>query len=536
VKPSLPWSPKIAFAACLAYANLCFLNAWQQIEGRYFDYFLKSPLKLDAGLRYFSALLADILLLALVLWAIHEWIRRAAGRHAVRIVAIGFLALLIVPLNLLRTQLGLFSLGNPWALAGLAVVGAASLYWHMALIRPLGFLLVISWPLLIIKIVPTVAHFVSASSYAEPPLARRLATTPARRLVWVVFDEFDKRLAFDDRPADVHLPNLDALQAQSLSATGAYRGARDTLVAIPTLILGHVASHADVAGPTGLSLKFADGTRQSYPFHGDIFSIVRSWGINAAVSGWYHPYCRLFHESLTDCVWAPAESSLESIFVSLDPPVIGGFFETMAMFPAKVLARFPGMDRIGLRYSSIGYAPVPARAAHQIGEYRTIRDAALRFSTDTGLGFVYLHFPVPHHFGIYDARTRRMKPGGNYFDNLQLADTALGDLRSAMERAGVWDSATVLVSSDHSLRYMEASAPNPGDTNSAQFLPPGAEQPLVPFLLKMPGEHSAVRYEPAFNAVLTRDLVLSILAGEVSTPDQAAQWLDRNRARLPVGP
>jgi hypothetical protein len=97
-----------------------------------------------------------------------------------------------------------------------------------------------------------------------------------------------------------------------------------------------------------------------------------------------------------------------------------------------------------------------------------------------------------------------------------------------MEGAHIWDSTTVLVTSDHSLRadYWISTPP---------FLEPGTqESPQVPFLLKLYGQHVGINYDAPFSAILTRDLVLSILSGEFSSPEQLTRWLDRNRLRVPV--
>ena len=37
----------------------------------------------------------------------------------------------------------------------------------------------------------------------------------------------------------------------------------------------------------------------------NLFAAARELGVGAAVSGYYHPYCRLFKESLTRCFWMP---------------------------------------------------------------------------------------------------------------------------------------------------------------------------------------------------------------------------------------
>ena len=52
----------------------------------------------------------------------------------------------------------------------------------------------------------------------------------------------------------------------------------------------------------------------------------------------------------------------------------------------------------------------------------------------------------------------------------------------------------------------------------------------IPFLLKLPRQHEQLTYKAGFNTVLTHDLVLALMRGEVSDPRGVAAWLDRNRS------
>lgn len=537
VRPPL-WSLKAAFLICFGYANFCFFNAWQPLESHYWDLFLSPPVRVGVAVRYFLALLADTALLTLILWGVYVWITRRSTRHAQRIVTLGFLALLVIPLNLMRTEFGLFSLDNRLALISIFAVGIAAIIWHSSLIKPIALVLVFSWPLMFVEVISSAVHVISAGTYVEPALATRFAGTPARRLIWIVFDEFDKGLAFDSRPEGLSLPNLDALKSESFSGSNVYRSQRSTPLATSSLIFGKVVRKASMTGPTGLNLTFTDGARQSYPFNNTVFSIARARGINVAIGGWFMPYCRLYNASLTDCTWAPGESNQNSISTSLDPPVIQSVPQAMAIFVKDVLGRFPGMDRLGLTWAPIGFAPSKTRAAHQVIEFERLRQAALRYIVDPQLGFVYLHFPIPHIYGIYNPATSRVEAGGTYFDNLQLVDKTVGELRSVMEQAHMWDSATVLVSADHSLRRDRDLLRHARDPEAVDFVSPGivagTEGRLVPFLLKLPSQQAGARYDAPFNAVLTRDLLLSVLFGNVSTPEQATQWLDAHRERYPI--
>jgi arylsulfatase A-like enzyme len=86
-----------------------------------------------------------------------------------------------------------------------------------------------------------------------------------------------------------------------------------------------------------------------------------------------------------------------------------------------------------------------------------------------------------------------------------------------MENGGTWDSTTVLFTSDHGYR----------DSESLD----GKSDPRIPYLLKLAGQKEAVAYTPPFNAVLSADLLLAVLRGEIGDAASAKAWLDGNGAR-----
>ena len=89
----------------------------------------------------------------------------------------------------------------------------------------------------------------------------------------------------------------------------------------------------------------------------------------------------------------------------------------------------------------------------------------------------------------------------------------------------------MLISSDHGLR----NEAGPDGTRDAQVTGEGSPLPSVPFLLKLPGQdRTRSRYGPAFDTVLTHYLILSLLRGELSSPESVRRWLDANRARFPI--
>jgi arylsulfatase A-like enzyme len=102
-------------------------------------------------------------------------------------------------------------------------------------------------------------------------------------------------------------------------------------------------------------------------------------------------------------------------------------------------------------------------------------------------------------------------------DSLALLDRAVGEIRRSMENAGTWEATTVLFTSDHP--YREARQLD------------GKSDPRIPYILKLASQKEGVEYTQPFNTVLTADLLMDVLRGEITGPASAMAWLDRNRAR-----
>jgi arylsulfatase A-like enzyme len=112
----------------------------------------------------------------------------------------------------------------------------------------------------------------------------------------------------------------------------------------------------------------------------------------------------------------------------------------------------------------------------------------------------------------------------NYLDNLELADETLGLLRRAMEAAGIWNDSILLVTGDHGFRPFVWSSKPSWDTEEARA---GAlvSKNRVPFLVKMLHQKAGVVHGGHFNTILTRDLFIAMLTGELQDARQIGQWI-----------
>jgi hypothetical protein len=159
-------------------------------------------------------------------------------------------------------------------------------------------------------------------------------------------------------------------------------------------------------------------------------------------------------------------------------------------------------------------------------QYFRIRDRVYAAAEDRQIDFLFAHLPTPHMFAVYDRARRDFMLSGriDYLDNLALVDRTIGELRRELEHDGLWDSTTLIVSSDHGLRPELWRGHYGWDAQMEQLSAEATSR--VPFIVKLAGQHTPVRFEQPFSAVVTGDLALAILGGQVSTAPEAAAWLD----------
>ena len=286
------------------------------------------------------------------------------------------------------------------------------------------------------------------------------------------------------------------------------------------MLLGRQVSWARPAGSAELPCALdgatgSDAVPDCWATYRNLFGEVRDAGVNAGISGWFHPYCRIFHASVTACVWAGLPYWESANFLdSLDQQ----WNDFVKAIPVAHLWLRPGA-RI--------------RRSHR-NAYEVILDEALQIAGDSSIGFALLHFPVPHHPDIYDPDRGELSIDDerSYFDNLALTDRTLGELRAVMEAARLWEASIVVVTSDHWWRAIHRGDWGLLPEEEAVFA--GGLDRRIPFLVKFAGQQEPLFYSKPFNTILFHDLVLEVFAERLSTPKELRAWLDANRASAPI--
>lgn len=255
-------------------------------------------------------------------------------------------------------------------------------------------------------------------------------------------------------------------------------------------------------------------------------------GLNTGLVGWYHPYCRIIGSSLTRCSWEAA-----SVLFLANTEIADLISSSEEVSVPRAMLRVAGSSLVPELVSLFVAREDPSLWRHHfVHEFCGIHKGALKMAMDPNLHLILIHYSVPHPPGIYDRHKNEFSfnSSSGYLDNVALADRVLGQLRQNMIESGVWDSTTVLVTSDHGLRADRLWRKNrlwkPSFTEEDPLVFNSPRDERVPLILKLAGQGQPLTYEPTFNTVLSHDLILAILSGEVSKKEQVVDWLERHRS------
>jgi hypothetical protein len=491
----------------LSLANLCFATSWFTIL---FDvdwgYYNKLPVQKESTL----ALLINMLGLAAMVWlGMRVW-RRFQNRLLHFALHMAFLVLLLIPVDFIRIQIFhiqdhqvVVFFQRPVVMFCSVVLLALVVWQHrwaariasvlVAIVSPLALLTMAKIGLLLFGMI----HLKQAEyEPVLPPPGPVSGDHP--RVVWIVFDQTDYRMAFEKRSPGVQLPEFDRLRGESLFCVNACSPHEATISSMPALISGQRFSSIGIANSSDLKVQLADtGADTTWSRLPSVFAEARALGVNTALVGWFHPYDRVLGKGLNYCAWFPFP-----------------MFE-----PARAKTVTAALRR---------EIACTAWSLHIRRCYIAICQGSLKESlslvTNNIYGLTLLHLPPPHNPGIYLPEKDQFTFWGvpsivGYFGNLVLADRELGQMRSAMETSGQWDKTWLIISADHSLGL-----------NS--YI--GQPDTRVPFIVKPPGANEPITYSPEINTILTHDLILAILRGEITSQRELVPWLDKHGKPLPT--
>ncbi len=521
-------------AISLSLANICFVKVWGKLLSGAGAYFTEFPIA-------YVSIIADVLLLATVLFAAITIVRRSGNTLLMKFAHWAFLLAILTAVNSIALLTLTISMLNFSMLLGrnvawftgvglTAVLVLAMVQARARVIRIAPRILLVLLPFVLITFSQAVwkvtrnlgVAYAAGIPVSAAPIARQ---KPATRVLWIIFDEMDQRMSFSERPDSVEMPELDRLRRHSVYAVNAYPPAPLTYISMPALITGRLVAKVTPVRADELMIKF-DGEQNAvgWSTQPNVFSEARLLGFNTGLAGWCHPYCEVIGGSLSKCDEVKEKNNdgitlPASMFLQAE-----GLISSVPLVPQAAIPVIQRVDFVN-RIVTTG-----ERQKYTV-RYQRVLESALKAAIDPDLDLVFVHSPAPHPPGIYD-RTKHdfsLESKNGYTDNLELVDRTIGELRRAMEGAGVWDQTTVIISADHWWRT-EMWRRGPFWTREDEAVSGGKMDHRIPFVVKLAGQREQLTYTAGFNTVVTHDLILALMRGEVSSPGSVAAWLDRHRA------
>jgi len=507
----------------LSLANLLFIGGWRRLiyPTSHVYHIKETPSALD----YLSLILLVFIVAGIFVGGV--WlVRYLFKRETPFFVRLVFIAIFFCALNAMRITfyeyqtLLINTIGRTALLAILGVVGFAGL---ITIVRMKGnflsfvrSLVLILSPFVLITFSQSVLGIISAGGETVNEIAfqhskENVSTESGikSRVIWIIFDEMDYKVPFEIRPDDVKMPEFDRLKGESLGATKARSPNYETLQSIPSLITGKMVEKAIPYSKDELVLNFSGSEEKAKFSETDtVFSRVRELGGESAVVGWYHSYCRVFAKDLSACHWESFDYENDFKSQSLRESIQRDLNNLFLSMPLAV--------RFMKNFTSDDYT----------NRHERMVSATKEIVKNPEIDLALIHLPMPHSPYHFSRKQGKFVGSGDYLDNLVLADRTLGEIRQKLEENNLWDDSVVIVSSDHQWRLNQLKL---SLTAKEIELTKGKEDKRIPFFVKLERQTESFEYEEAFNTVITKDLVIQILNGEITTSIDLENWLKNKK-------
>lgn len=470
------------YLIALSLTNLCFYNIVLA-----FFYKNKFYLKDLPGTNQLLALILSELLIATLFWMAWRLVKKINNRYLINAVKTVVCILVLIFIYDLARDFKEFLNIKLFRISLLALLIFLLIRKKTAKVAT-SFLLIMA-PFIGIVFFQSIQGIITDLTNKDTPVKSRpvfLRQEISPRVLWLIFDGFDYRIAFIDKPYNLEMPAFDKLQQQALVAHNAYPPSNKTRSSIPALIDGRMISEAEIGGYDKLNIVY-QGSNQAtnWGSQPNVFSRAKELKINTALVGEYLPYSRFIGKDLTFCEWyqyypqfTSSGSILANVYQQIKMLIIG-----------------------------------PARHYIQRKEaYTGVHNHTKKLISNPDFNLVMIHNPIPHYPYFYKQPWWDDRSPEGYVNALQLVNQTLMEIRQLMEEQGTWEQTNVVISSDHGVNIQYN----------------GAGEKRVPFIVKLAGQNKPVTYEPAFNTIITQELVLGILRGEVSSPDELIRFLQQN--------
>ena len=512
----------------LSMANLLFIKSWRSLL-----YPTSEPyhIKLEPqSLDYLGIMICVLITAGLFFFGLQ--ILRSILKDKTSLIANwALLGVFLIILNGIRQQFfqseSTTSLYLKFGVLALCIViGVIALVkWKQMIFPFLRSIFLFISPFVLITFSQATLGAFSATQQSDTSISSQLSsikkqekTSIKSRVVWIVFDELDYFLPFELSPSIVDLPEFTKLKNESFFATQATPPSTATRESMSSLITGKKVKEGIPNGKSELMLNFEDETNAKFSEAPNIFRKVREINGETAAVGWYHPYCRVIGKDLSACHWESFDTFNDFDKQSLPQIISKNFLQTLISLP------------FGFRLFQMinSKSAIKAEDTSYVRRHYRLINATKESVANNNIDLVLIHLPLPHQPNKFNRKTNKFGLNSTtYFDNLVLTDNVLGKIRQTLEEKDLWKNSTILVSSDHHWRINEYIKKGWLSKKDLQITK-GKEDTRIPFILKLKNQKEAFVYNKPFNTLITHDLILAIIKGEISTPTEIETWLNNN--------
>lgn len=510
----------------LSLSNLLFINSWRRILYPHSEpYHIKFSTSFDD----YSAILLTVVFTALVFLG---GVKISSIIFKKQIVAkLFFLLVFGIVLNSFRIMF-LWNESSIIIKIILFLLSGSIFIFLMTKVKNKIFsylctVLMVFSPFVLVTFSQAVWGMINYRKAEEIPFSTQLANIKSQktenlknRVVWIIFDELGNVFSPESAPPKLKLSEFEKLKKESLMATNATQPGGITLLSIPSLLTGKIVEDTKIISNNDLLLNFKNQGSSRFSETPTIFSKVKALGGNTSLVGWYHSYCRVIGQDLTACHWESYDLIEGAEEPNVFSAIISNFQETLNFVPFIGFRLFENIKQNTER-------------KNYIARHFQMMDVAQQSVVDSNIDLALIHLPFPHNPFLYQPETGSFdNKNGNYVDNLYLTNQVLGKLRQEMEKVGLWDNTTIIISSDHHWRLSLYKKNGWGDLDDliakdeSFAIMKNIENTKIPFFVKLRNQKESVIYEKPFNTVITHDLILAIMKGEVENMEDLKKWLD----------
>lgn len=294
-----------------------------------------------------------------------------------------------------------------------------------------------------------------------------------RKVVFVVFDEFDPVVAFSKQDDSVDLKNFRQLIDGGFYAPQALPPAKATIESIPAMMLGRDTQGNSYDQRFRLHVNTASHEKVEFNQQNSLFGQLPGGPASLSILGFYHPYCKIYQAA--DCVSFP-------------------------------------LSKFGVPHAWRFWDVRPD------GEYITEQQLQLlpSFAGLQARQMVYLHLNIPHLGASFAAKAfGRPEPANRnerYSLNLALSDQVLGSIVDALKKSGAKDQEVLLiVCSDH---WFRSFSPGRDESNGLPAL----------LAVKLLSDEHGVRFDKPVSTHHLTTLAIDFLHGDIKTHADIADW------------